>query len=87
MNTNMTEGEQEILDKKLIEELLAALPTEALKEMNELAEKDELTEEKIDEIVERAGVKKESIAKKVWQEFAAEKRGELPGEAESEEEE
>ncbi len=87
MNTNMSEGEQEILDGRLIEELLASLPTEALKEMSELAEKDELTEEKIDEIIERAGVKKESIAKKVWEEFTAEKRGELPGEAESEEEE
>ena len=86
MNTNITEGEQEKLDQRLIDELLAALSTEQLKELSELAEKDELTEEKIDEIVERAGIKKESIAKKVWGEFMAEKRGELPGEDESEEE-
>ncbi len=86
MNTNITEGEQEKLDQRLIDELLAALSTEQLKELSELAEKDELTEEKIDEIVERAGIKKESIAKKVWGEFIAEKRGELPGEDESEEE-
>ena len=87
MNTNISEGDQEILDNRLIEELIASLPTEALKEMSELAEKEELTEEKIDEIIEKAGVKKESIAKKVWREFMAEKRGEAPEEMESEEEE
>ena len=87
MNTNITEGEREILDEKIVEELIASLPTKALKEMSELSEKDELTEDKIDEIIEKAGVKKESVAKKVWEEFMAEKRGEMPGENESEEEE
>jgi len=75
MNTNIPEGGEEILEEKLMEELLSTLPTESLKELSELIKRDELTEEKFMAVIEKAGIKKESVAKKVYDEYAREYLG------------
>jgi len=90
MNTNIPEGGEEILEEKLMEELLSTLPTESLKELSELIKRDELTEEKFMAVIEKAGIKKESVAKKVYDEYAREYLGkeaeDLDDEATGEEE-
>lgn len=72
-----------IIEERMMDEILSALPTDKLEELRDLIKNDNFPEEKFDEIIENSGVKLESVAKKVLEEFREEYIGPID---ESEEE-
>ncbi|MBQ3430971.1 hypothetical protein IJG20_02650 [Candidatus Saccharibacteria bacterium] len=84
------EREQEIeriekeIDKKMTDEILSALPTESLEELKAVLAKDDFSPEEFEEVVNKSGIKLESVAQKVLREVRNEYLGaeEEPGEEE-----
>ncbi|MBQ7802820.1 hypothetical protein IJ380_03130 [Candidatus Saccharibacteria bacterium] len=80
----ISEEERKIEEGKLREELevkvqqaiIHELPVESLKEMNELLDREDFSEEEFDDIIEKSGIKTDEVAKKVLDEFAKEYLGE-----------
>ncbi len=73
---------RELLETKTRSEILRALPTEQLRELNELLDDEDFDEEKLDEIVESAGLKLEDLAEQALKELEAEYLGETEAEEE-----
>ena len=65
----------ELLQERMLDEVLAALPTERLKELENELQEEEFSEEMFEKIVMEANIKPESVAGKVLKEFRKEYLG------------
>lgn len=59
----------DVLNDRVMDEILTALPTETLKEIEGRAGDAEFSEEEFEKIVRGAGIKLESVAEKVMNDF------------------
>lgn len=74
-----------VIDERMTDEILSALPTESLAELKKMLEKDEFSEEEFTKLIEDSGIKMESVAQKVLKEFREEYVGPLEEELGEEE--
>lgn len=63
---------ESLIDERTMDELLSALPTEKLVEVREILGTGDSAGDKFFEIVEESGIKIESVAKKVFEDFREE---------------
>ncbi|MBR3257319.1 hypothetical protein IKG02_03500 [Candidatus Saccharibacteria bacterium] len=63
---------ERLLDERIIEEILHALPSDKLKEMKAVFDDENYTDDKVIEVIESSGVKLESVAGKVFEDFREE---------------
>ncbi|MBQ6130541.1 hypothetical protein IJI72_02545 [Candidatus Saccharibacteria bacterium] len=64
-----------LLEEMVQDEIVAALPTEALEELNDLLDGEDFSEERLEEILSQSQVTPEEAAKKVLEEFYREYLG------------